>query len=167
LQKWYQRYGHELYRTLCRAVKDSDLAQEISQETFLKMAVKLSHSDGGEEIQNPRAFLYKIAYNEIYSRHKRQKLQQHLGDVFAETDYEIQNNITPEEIALNKQELAAVENAIEALPQKQKAAFMLSRVDHMTHAEIANDLGIQKSSVKQHIVRALSLLRRARDKKNG
>jgi len=79
IQEWYERYGQELYRTLCSAINNSDIAQEISQETFLRMAVKLSRSDQGEVIDNPRAFLYKIAYNEIYTRHKRQKLDPHSG----------------------------------------------------------------------------------------
>lgn len=40
---------------LCRAVRNSDIAQEISQAFFQKMAVKLSRSDDGTIINNPRA----------------------------------------------------------------------------------------------------------------
>lgn len=167
IQKWYERYGVELYRALCRAVRNSDLAQEISQETFLKMAVKLSRSDDGMIINNPRAFLYKIAYNEIYSRHKRQKLERHLNEIFAHTEYEFQEDITPEKIVLGKEQLEMVNDIIHQLPSKQKKAFLLSRAGNLTHAQIANDLGIKKTSVKQHIVRALALLRGVRNEQKG
>lgn len=167
IQEWYEKYGQELYRTLCRAINNSDIAQEISQETFLRMAVKISRPDGGGVIENPRAFLYKIAYNEIYTRHKRQKLERHLGELFSDTEYEFQNSITPEDIALNKEQLDIVNKTICKLPDKQKRAFLLSRVEHLTHAEIANDLGIKKGTVKQHIVRVLSKLRRIRNEQRG
>lgn len=167
IQEWYERYGRELYLTLCSAVNNSDIAQDISQETFLKMAVKLSRSDEETLIENPRAFLYKIAYNEIYTRHKRQKLERHLSELFGDTEYKFQNNITPEDIALDKEELNIIKKTIYQLPRKQRQAFLLSRTGTLTHAEIANDLGIKKGTVKQHIVRALSVLRGVRNEQKG
>ncbi|MBL4576728.1 MAG: RNA polymerase sigma factor [Opitutaceae bacterium] len=162
IEEWYRRYGHELYCTLCLAVKNSDLAQEISQEAFLKMAIKLTGAPEGTVIEYPKAFLYKIAYNEIYTRHKRRKLERHLFEVFSDSEYEFQNDITPEDIVLDKEELAIIMRTIDQLPRKQKQAFLLSRSGNLTHAEIANDLGIKKGSVKQHIVRVLSRLRDVR-----
>ena len=60
LQSWYERYGEELYNTLCSAVRNSDLARDISQEAFLKMAVKLEKPGAALEIENPRAFFIKL-----------------------------------------------------------------------------------------------------------
>jgi len=163
LQEWYQCYGEELYRTLCNAVRSSDMARDISQEAFLKMAVKLSKNDTAIEvenqIENPRAFLYKIAFNEVYTWHRRQKLERHLCEMFSDPDYEFVEHITPEEIALSREELDSVRHVIDKLPSKQRQVFLLSRGDNMTHSEIATQLGIKKGSVKQHIVRALQMLR--------
>ncbi len=161
LQTWYERYGDELYRTLCGAVKSADLSEDIIQETFAKMAVYVSKSAPEHLIDNPRAFLYKVAYNELYSRLRRQKLEQHLKGVFSDTDYEVSDTITPEDIALNREQLKGVENLIAKLPKKQRTVMQLSRVKNLTHAEIAEQVGIKKGSVKQHIVRALALLRGA------
>jgi len=165
LKKWYEQYGNELYRTLAKAVKNSDLAQEISQETFLKMAVKISRKDNNEIIRNPRAFLYKIAYNELYTRHNKHKLQEHLRSIFADSEFEVQNNITPEKIAIDQEELDMVHQAIQQLPNKQQKAFTLSRTENLSHSEIAANLGVKKGTVKQHIVRALSILRGVRNEK--
>ncbi|MEX0299610.1 MAG: RNA polymerase sigma factor [Kordiimonas sp.] len=89
LQTWYERYGDELYRTLCRAAKSADMSEEIIQETFLKVAAHVSKADHAHLIGNPRAFLYKVAYNELYTRHRRKKLEQHLNGVFADTEFEV------------------------------------------------------------------------------
>ncbi|MEX0298889.1 MAG: RNA polymerase sigma factor [Kordiimonas sp.] len=50
---------------------------------------------------------------------------------------------------------------IATLPKKQRVVLRLSREKNMTHAEISEQVGIKKGSVKQHIVRALAVLRGA------
>lgn len=161
LQKWYQQYGNELYRTLCGAVKNADISEDIMQETFMRVAAHLAKKGDEHLIKNPRAFLYKVAYNELYTRHRRRKLEQHLGNMFSDKDFELADRITPEEILLNKQQLEDVKELIAQLPKRQQTALLLSREENLTHAEIAARVGIKKGSVKQHIVRALSMLRGA------
>ncbi|NVJ96541.1 MAG: RNA polymerase sigma factor [Alphaproteobacteria bacterium] len=161
LETWYDRYGDELYRTLCGAVKNTDVPEEIIQETFAKMAVYLSRLGPDQIIHNPRAFLYKVAYNELYTKQRRLKLEQHLGKILGQPAAEPYETVTPEDIALGREELAAVTQLIAKLPKRQRAALTLSRMKNMTHAQIAETLGIQRASVKQHIVRALAALRGA------
>lgn len=159
IQEWYERYGHGLYRRLCAAVRNPDEAQDISQETFLKVAVKLTNDEYGEVIHNPKAFLYRVAFNELYNRHKRHKLQSHLQVLFGETEFEVSHEMTPERETLSREELAVVNEAIDRLPEKQRQVFLMTRLEHMSHNDVALTLGIKKDTVKKHIVRVLTALR--------
>lgn len=161
LDNWYRLYGDELYRTLCKSVRNTELAKEISQDAFCKVAVRLSRTDINDVIENPRAFLYKVAFNEIYTKHKKQKLENHLSELFGDEIFAYKDEITPEKIVMDREELKTVENLIKNLPVKQRKTFLMSRMDHMTHSEIANDLNIDQGTVKQRIVRILAALKLA------
>jgi DNA-directed RNA polymerase specialized sigma24 family protein len=63
-----------------------------------------------------------------------------------------------EEIDL-KQLQQNIGRAIDNLPDRQKLIFKLSREEGLNHEQIAARLGIEKSTVKNHIVRALNTLR--------
>ena len=162
IEEWYERYGHDLYRSLRAAVKNPEEAQDISQETFLKVAVKLSSDECEDAVLNPKAFLYRVAFNEFYTRHKRKKLQSHLIQLFGDDDDDRISVITPEQVAMGNEELAVVNSAIEELPDKQRQVFLLTRQKHMSHKDIAEQLGIKKDTVKKHIGRVLTVLRGVR-----
>jgi RNA polymerase sigma-70 factor (ECF subfamily) len=51
-------------------------------------------------------------------------------------------------------------NGVQQLPRQQKLAFYLSRYEGLRHDEIAVQMGITKESVKSHVVRAISTLRK-------
>lgn len=163
IRGWYERYGHELYRTMRAAVRNTEEAKDISQEAFLKVAVKIMKEDDAEVIRNPKAFLYRIAYNELYTRYKRKKLEHCLQDFLVDGEDRLVHNITPEQEALSREELKIVRQAIEELPQKQQQAFLMSREENLPHSEIARRLGIKTISVQRHIIRALATLRGVRE----
>ncbi|PHZ84742.1 RNA polymerase sigma factor [Paremcibacter congregatus] len=162
IKEWYERYGEDLYRSLRSAAKNPEEAQDISQETFLKVAMKLSDKECSETILNPKAFLYRVAFNEFYNRCKRRKLHNHLQQLFGESDEAYICSITPEKIALDQEELAVVRDAIYGLPDKQREVFLLTRVNNMSYQNAARKLGIKKDTVKKHVVRVLAALRVAR-----
>lgn len=159
IQAWYERYGHGLYRSLCSAARNREDAEDISQEAFMKVAARLTAEEHKTIIKNPKAFLYRVAFNELYNRQKRRKLENHLRELFADSTFELHHDISPERDIEGQVELALVTEAIDALPSKQKQAFLMSRVEHKGHGTIATSLGIKQDSVKRHIVRALATLR--------
>lgn len=162
IQDWYEQYGQGLYRHLCSKVRNPDEAQDISQETFLKVAQRLSSKERDDVIRNPKAFLYRVAFNEFYNRHRRKKLQNHLQEIFGETDAETIDTITPEQLALDREEYALVAEAIDELPAKQREVFLMTRVEHMSHREVASTLGVKIDTVKKHVGRVLATLRGTR-----
>jgi len=153
VQQWYERYGQGLYRQLCRSVRNKQDAQDISQQAFMKVAAKMTNDEYAQNIENPKAFLYRVAYNELYNRSKQQKLQQHLLGIFAESTFDDCDELTPEKKALAQEELSVINQGIDDLPTKQKQVFLMTRLEHKKHADVASELGIKKDTVKKHVVR--------------
>ncbi|WP_417625117.1 RNA polymerase sigma factor [Paremcibacter congregatus] len=162
IRDWYERYGHDLYRSMCAATKNKDDASEISQEAFLKVAMKVMKEEGSTTIENPKAFLYRVAYNELYKRYHKTKHEVHLKGILINTAFELSDEITPEREVATREELQAIQKAIKALPRKQQKVFLLSREEHLPQKEIGRRLGIETVTVKRHIIRALAVLKGVR-----
>jgi len=162
IRDWYERYGNDLYRSMCAATRNIEDAGEISQEAFLKVAMKVMKDENTTVIENPKAFIYRVAYNELYKRYNKKKHEIHLKSILVNHAFELTEEINPEREILSKEEYAIVQQAIHALPKKQKQAFLLSREENLPHKEIGKILGIQTVSVKRHIIRALALIRGVR-----
>ncbi len=161
IRQWYERYGHDLYRSMCAATNNAEDAGEISQEAFLKVAIKLMQEEGSTEIKNPKAFLYRVAYNELYRRYNRKKHEAHLKSILVRTSFELTDDITPEQEVASREELSLIRRAISTLPKKQKQVFLMSREENLPHKEIGKRLGIRTVTVKRHIIRALAAIRGA------
>lgn len=162
IRDWYQRYGHDLYRSMCAATRNADDASDISQEAFLKVAMKIMKDENTTVIENPKAFIYRVAYNELYKRYNKQKHEVHLKGILINHSFKLAEEITPEQEVMSREELSIVQQAIQGLPKKQKQAFLLSREENLPHKEIGERLGIRTVSVKKHIIRALAAIRNVR-----
>jgi len=62
---------------------------------------------------------------------------------------------TPEQIMQAVQALDAISRMLDGLAAKPRRAFLLSRLDGLGHAEIAAELGVSASMVKQYLASAL------------
>ena len=69
------------------------------------------------------------------------------------------SNESPEYLLEEKEFKERLENAISALPEKQRVVFLMSRIDKKTYKEIAEILGISKQAVEKRIYNALDTLR--------
>ena len=65
---------------------------------------------------------------------------------------------TPAQLLEEKELLRALENALESLPPRRREALVLARFHNMTHAEVAEVMGLAKRTVTNHITAALAEL---------
>jgi len=63
---------------------------------------------------------------------------------------------SPDRIAEAVQQLSLLAELLGELPAKPRQALLLSRLDRLTYAQIAEELGVSSSMVKQYIARALA-----------
>lgn len=150
----FQRYFYRLYSVMLQFTKKAADAEDIVQSLFMKIWEKRGSL---AEVEDPENWLFITARNEFLNRFRKLRLEEryrhYLTQVFAEEAG------TPEQLVITKQKEEAIRNAIRALPEKQQQAFLLSREEGLTYEEIAVRLGVAKSTIKEHISRALRTIR--------
>ncbi|MVT08598.1 RNA polymerase sigma factor [Chitinophaga tropicalis] len=126
-------------------------AEEITQDIFLKV---WQQRDKLPAIESFRNFLYISGRNQIISSMRKQVMQ--TGQT---TEDPLEENLLPDQQYQYKEMYHLILKAIEQLPPQQKAVFTLSRLEHLSHEQIAEKLNISKHAVNWHIVQALGNLR--------
>ena len=143
----------KLYPFIIKFTKSEQAAQEIIQETFIR--VWLSR-DKLSEIDNPGGWLFKVAGNECYSYLRKSVLNnKFFNPLTIEPD---PVNTTHESFAL-KELNQLIGEAIDKLPAQRKKIYYLSRNEGKTIPEIAAILNISPNTVKNALVAALKFIR--------
>ncbi|QAY66150.1 RNA polymerase sigma factor [Paenibacillus protaetiae] len=146
----YQRKILAFIYHMLKSAKLELLAEDLCSETFYK-AYKSLHSFR-EMDATFATWLYTIARNTVLSELRKQKMAHvsldETGSPVASPDH------APEQMALRKERMAMVRDAINNLPEKQRSALILREYDQLDYQEIANILGQTVSSVKSLLFRA-------------
>lgn len=152
LELLYERHQKELLRHLYRIVLCEHTAEDLAQETFLRIAgIELE-----QRLEQPRAFLYRIATNLALDHLRRQKVRAP-ADVPGDIDESlIADHPSVENTVFDKQRFELFMRALDSLPPRCRQVFMLHRLDHLSYRDIAERLDISQSAVEKHIIRALS-----------
>jgi len=127
-------------------------AADMVQETFCRL---LSLSDADlKALQTPRAYLTTTATRLLIDQARRQKIEQAYLEALALTHAE--NYVSSPEQHLEVIEtLTLIAAMLDSMADKPRQAFMLSRLENMTYAEIGVVLGVSVSMVKQYIAKAM------------
>ena len=150
--KEFEIFFRKLYLPLgmyaLRIVDDADVAEDMVQEAFMNTWERL---EGGLEISNFKAFMYRSVRNECLSY--LSSLKEKVGEEFIPEAGE-------EEIDTSFRD-ARIWKAIDELPEKCRDIFLMSKRDGYSNEEIADELGISIKTVKNQMTKAFSRLREA------
>lgn len=165
-QKAYEllviKYQRRIERLIGRMVRDSDLVEDIAQETFIRAYRALSQFRGEAQFYT---WLYRIAVNTAKKALvdlKRDPLVSETtlrggGDEEDETssvENELTSAETPETVLAAKEIAAAVNSAMEALPDELRQAVTLREIDGLSYEEIAEVMNCPIGTVRSRIFRA-------------
>jgi RNA polymerase sigma factor (sigma-70 family) len=155
----FQENYEQLLRFLTRKLNgDSERAADVAQDTFVRLA---RTPDTDDEIDNPRAYIYRVAGNLAIDqiRSDRRQSAHHDG---ADGASEISDpEPGPERICLSREQVKLLDQALNQLPENARAALLMFRVEGLSHTEIAEKLGVSNSMVAKYIGRALKHCRDA------
>jgi RNA polymerase sigma factor (sigma-70 family) len=143
-------YRTKLERLLQRRLQSRDTAQDLAQDTYLKL-LRVAEQFPSED--DARRYLVRMALNAATDHQRSEGRRAEL--LAGAVDLFDQSQLTPEDAALAGDELRQLEQVLADLPSKCRDVLYLSRVEGMTHAEIATALGVSKSLVDKYAVRAL------------
>ncbi|MFY9150497.1 MAG: RNA polymerase sigma-70 factor [Prolixibacteraceae bacterium] len=155
----YKQYSHNLFSFVFKILKNEDEADDIVQEVFVKIW-ESREKLGDYKLLN--SYIFTIAYNNsIDLIRKRINSSKYLDHLKNSSVIEI-TPTTISEIEFNELNIQ-VGKLIANLPERQKHVYLLHREDGLTYTEIAEQLGISKNTVENHMVKALKYLRQNMD----
>ena len=155
-------YRPRILRFLLSSLAERDAAESLTQECFLK-AWSARHQFRGDSSLS--TWLTRIAVNlmrdHLRSRSLRfwQKTRGSALDVLDISDWIPDGRSSPESLAVARQRVAAVWRTVENLSAQQRTVFVLRFVEEMELDEIAATIGMNLSTVKSHLYRALAIIR--------
>jgi len=154
-----RRHKDGLYRFARRYTGDSDEAYEIVQLTFISAWKAIARFDTNRAFDT---WLRAIALNKCRDKARRAKVR---GFVFGSRDSHIEDSVDPpsslpgpENMAVDRDELRAVEAAMSQLPDGLKAPLVLTAIEGLSMSETAKILGMTTKAVENRIYRARKAL---------
>ena len=159
-----REHQRRVYRVLYVLVRNPDLADTLTQETFLRAYEKRASFRGEARVDT---WLLKIAVNlaRDHARNRRASFWKRLigandGENTEQFSQFPDPQASPEQALLARRELEAAWNIAAELPSQQRTIFMLRFAEELTLPEIAQVLGLRTGSVKTHLLRAMATVRK-------
>ena len=160
-----RRYDQRVYRTARAILRDDREAEEVAQDAWVRAFVHLGSFEGRSRFST---WLTRIAVNEALRRGRSQRFAARAADGFEHVSGGVPASAgSAEQNALRGEMRAALEHAIEALPDAFRATFVLRDVEGLSTAEAAECLEIAEETVKTRLHRARALLRRDLERRFG
>ena len=150
--KCVDRFSDPLYRVILRATSDAALADDIVQDSF----IKLWESTEGIDFEKAKSFLFTTGYRrmiDLFRRNSRNRSLESARDVHAQE--------TPHIFDLSTQ----LNNALAMIPQIQRDVVLLSDYEGYSYKEIGEITTLSESQVKVYIFRARYNLRKHIERK--
>jgi RNA polymerase sigma-70 factor (ECF subfamily) len=145
-----RRYERPVFSLVFRMVRDRELAEDLTQDSFIKV---LSHLDRYRAEFKFSSWLFKIANNVAIDHLRRRQLDT------------VSRDGSPHATALEEMEArelgSAIEQAIARLRPEYRSCILLRHVEGRSYEEIATTLDLPLGTVKTYIHRARHELRRA------
>ncbi len=147
----YVNHHSWLVSWLRRKLGGADQAIDLAQDTFVRiLAVQETRRE--LTLQEPRAYLTTIAHRLLINHVKRKSLEQAYLDVLS---------LVPEPEAMSAEArmiiletLHEIDAMLDGLGEKAREAFLLSQLEGLTYAEIAERLAVTDRTVKRYMAAA-------------
>lgn len=150
-----QRYMKKAYSIALRFMRNSDDAEDMVQEAFLKVYININSYD---EKYSFSSWFFRILVNSCINALKRKKRRSFLLDLRdSEQDFERMeiykqtSEKDPEERLILKEEKRVILEGIYSLPKKQRTAILLCDVEGFSLSEVAEVLEIPLGSVMSRL----------------
>ena len=146
--------------TVAKMLSNASEAEDIAQQVFLRLWKSAPRYEAKAKFTT---FLFTIARNLVFNETRRkQRRKEHSLEEKEENSFSEmadQHSPAPDNEILKMELRAQVDNAIQALPQKQRMAVILRRYENMPYEQIAEVLELSVPAVKSQLFRARTKLR--------
>jgi len=153
----YDRYSSRIYNFAYRFLRNSEAAEDATQEVFVKMLKHANQFHGDAKLST---WLFSITANwcRDYLRksdNKAKEAEDVLYTIPAPSEHAPDRNLE------RRQDQQRIQKALSALTPEQREAILLSRYQGLSYAEIAQISGCSEGAVKTRVFRAMETLKKA------
>ena len=150
------RYQRPVFSVIVRMVRDSGLAEDLTQETFIKAYRALKSFDQGKKLSS---WLFTIAHNTTIDHLRKKSLQtvplESEGDEYSLLDtLPAEDSCTPERAAMSRDLADAFEEELRNLRPEYAEILVLRFQQGLAYEEISEVTGLPMGTVKTHLFRA-------------
>src|SRR5712691_10997378 len=153
----YDRYSSRIYNFAYRFLKNSEAAEDATQEVFVKMLKHANQFHGDAKLST---WLFSITANwcRDYLRKADNKAKE-TEEVLISLPAPLEHG--PDRTLEQRENEVRVQRALQALTPEQREAILLSRYQGLSYAEIAQIAGCSEGAVKTRVFRAMETLKKA------
>ena len=152
-----------VYNTVLSIVQNEEDAEDVSQEVFVQVYQSISSFKAESKLST---WIYRIATTKALDHLRKKKRKKRFA--FVQSLFGFQENeneqpatfIHPGVILDNKEKAGVLFKALEKLPEKQKIAFTLHKIEGLSYQEIADIMQTSLSAVESLIHRAKGNLKK-------
>lgn len=161
-QEIYDTFKNKVFNTVISYVQNIEDAEEVTQDVFLEVHRSSGSFEGKSSLST---WIYRIAVNKSLdhiknrNRKKRFAFLTALFDESGAVKHDHSDFHHPGIALENKENAAILFRKIGELPENQKTAFILSKVEGLSYNEISEVMQLSNSSVESLLVRAKQNLR--------
>ena len=149
------RYKDRLFNYINQFVHDIDLAEDLLQDTFLKL---YTHKNSYKEVAKFSTWIYTIAGNFAKTelrKFKRRKTYSHSDLSFNDNEFIIKDdNKTPSDVFLDKGLRESLHECLASLPLNFRTIIILRDIQELSYDEISTIVELSLGTVKSRINRA-------------
>lgn len=157
IETWFEKYVEFIYKYIFFMVKDHQIAEDLTQETFIKAHIKSHQYKGNSEL---KTWLYRIAYTTTMNYFRKK----HPIPTLFDSPIQVKS---AEESFLEKSDLEELYQAISKLKLSYKQVILLRKIQQLSVKETASVLRWSESKVKMTTARAIEKLQKMIDEGEG
>ncbi|MFA6273656.1 MAG: RNA polymerase sigma factor [Candidatus Paceibacterota bacterium] len=150
----YDQFSNAIFRFCYFQTSSREKALDLTQETFTRTWEYLST---GKNVENLRAFLYKVAGNLIIDDRRKKKSES--LDKMTEAGFDLKSEINEVSVKENIFQVKLALEALDKLGEKYKEVLLLRFVEEMEIHEIAKMIGENENNVSVRIHRGVEKLK--------
>ncbi|MGH8472967.1 MAG: RNA polymerase sigma factor [Gammaproteobacteria bacterium] len=151
LWRLFQECRSDLLRFFRNRVQCHQTAHDLCQEAFLRVFVAAEHA----RVENPRSYLFRTPQNLLINHYRDTQTRAEYLYELAKLYGDPVDHRRAESSALAQEALQRIDQALRELSPLCQRVFHLSRVQGLTQAAIAKQLGISRRTVEDNLRRAL------------
>ena len=148
-----QIYKNPLYATILRMTYDTQLAQDLVQESFIKIYEQLAHYKATGSF---KSWLYRVAINHCVDELRKKQYQYKSEPI---EDEQLVEKNHPEVVYLKRERERQLERLLSQLPEQERMILLLRYNNECTYEEISELLRISVSDVRNKLHRSKKKMR--------